>query len=107
MEVSFYILLTVLRNPKVQRNEHMVGTRHGRMHWQGQLILFSECNHELLESLFPLNQYAAHIEIGLVSFAVDDTSSTLDSRRQSNIVQNPYLPSVLGESTGFMVYLFN
>jgi hypothetical protein len=63
VEVSLYVLLTVLGNSKDQRNERMWGTHRGM---QGQLILFSECHYELL-GLFPPNQYDAHIEMGLVS----------------------------------------
>ena len=50
-EVSFCVLLT-LRNSKDQRNERMVGTHRGM---DGQLILFSERQYELLGS-FPQNQ---------------------------------------------------
>jgi hypothetical protein len=59
VEVGFYVLLTVLRNSKDQRNDRMVGTHRGV---QVQLILFPECHYESLGS-FSQYQYDAQIEI--------------------------------------------
>jgi hypothetical protein len=63
MEVSLYVLLTVLRNSKDQRNRPWWGPIAA---CKAKLILSSGCLYKLLGS-FPPNQYVAHIEIGLVS----------------------------------------
>jgi hypothetical protein len=44
---------------------------YGHARIAGSVLRISECHNEFLVSS-PLNQYDLHIEIGLVSFAVED-----------------------------------